>query len=395
MAPAPAPLDPGAPDPAPRRALIVGPAGDRGAQAGARALGQAGWTVGIGAPAGPGLLGAARAAAVRHEVPCPRGDGSDFIDGVRRALAEGSYDLVLGAGDDWTAAVSAYRRHIPAAVAHPAPEALAAALDEVGLAERASRAGLDVPRTLPGTDASLAAWEGPVVVGCRTGWVPGRTRPGPFAPELFPDAASAAARVHRIRAAGAEPVLRRPVHGRPGALIGVHHDGRLHGRVQLVTARLSPPPDGVPVRARTVPVDDALAARAEALLRGLGWWGLVELQFVPGEQGRPHLVGLGGRFSGAVALAEAARPGLADAWARLALGRPVPRLPDARSGVRCAWLAGDLRRAVAERRGGLAADVADTLRWGLVARHGVEDPLRPGPDRRPVSRRSAGGDRSR
>lgn len=395
MAPAPAPLDPGAPDPAPGRALILGPTGDRGAQAGARALGRAGWTVGVGAPSGPGLLGAARVAAVRHEVPCPRGDGGDFIDGVRRAVAEGSYDIVLGAGADWAAAVSAYRRHIPAEVAHPAPDVLAAALDEVGLAERASRAGLDIPRTLPGTDASLAAWEGPVVVGCRTRGVTGLTPPRPLAPELFPDAASAAARVHRIRAAGAEPVLRRPVGGRPGALIGVHHDGRLHGRVQLATSRLSPTPGGVPVRARTAPVDEALAARAEALLRGLGWWGLVELQFVRGEDGTPHLVGLDGRFSGAVALAEAVRPGLADAWARLALGRPVPRLPDARTGVRCAWLAGDLRRAVAERRGGLVADVADTLRWGLGARHGVEGPVRPGPDRHPASRRSAGGGRSR
>lgn len=198
MPPAPAPLDPGGPDPAPRRALVVGPARDRGTLAGARALGRAGWTVGVGCPDGPGPLVAARAAVVRHEVPCPRGDGSDFIDGVRRAVAEGSYDIVLGAGDDWTTAVSAYRRHLPAEVAHPAPDVLAAALDEVGLAERASRAGLVVPRTLPGTDASLAAWEGPVVVGCRARRVPGRARP--LAAELFPDAASAADRVHRLRA---------------------------------------------------------------------------------------------------------------------------------------------------------------------------------------------------
>lgn len=394
MAPAPAPLDPGGPDPAPRRALIVGPDRDRGAQAAARALGRAGWAVGVGTPGGPGVLGAARAAAVRHEVPCPRGDGSGFIDGVRRAVAEGSYDIVFGAGDDRVAAVSAYRRHIPAEVAHPAPDVLAAALDQVGLAERASRAGLGVLRTLPGTDASLAAWEGPVVVGCRARWVPGWTRPRPLAAELFPDAASAAARVHRIRAAGAEPVLREPVRGRLGALVGVHHDGRLHGRVQLVTSRLLSPPDGVPVRARTVTVDEALAARAEALLRGLGWWGLVELELSTGEDGAPRLVGLGGRFSGAVALAEAARPGLADAWARLALGRPVPRLPDARTGVRCAWVAGDLRRAVAERRGGLVADVADTLGWSLGARHGAEDQRRPGPARDPDTLWPAGGDSS-
>jgi hypothetical protein len=80
-----------------------------------------------------------------------------------------------------------------------------------------------------------------------------------------------------------------------------------------------------------------------------------------------------------MALAEAARPGLADAWGRLVLGAPVPELPDARPGVRYAWLAGDLRRASVERRGGLAADVADTLRWGRGAQHSVWDLRDPGP----------------
>jgi hypothetical protein len=185
--------------------------------------------------------------------------------------------------------------------------------------------------------------------------------------------------VRRIREAGAEPVLQVPVRGTLGALIGVHHDGRLRGRVQQTTSRLWPTPNGVSARAQTVPVDEELAARAEVLLRDLGWWGLVELQFLTGDDGVPQLIDLNGRFFGSMALAEAARPGLADAWGRLVLGAPVPELPDARPGVRYAWLAGDLRRASVERRGGLAADVADTLRWGRGAQHSVWDLRDPGP----------------
>ncbi|MFI7584499.1 ATP-grasp domain-containing protein [Kocuria sp. M1N1S27] len=358
---------------APRRALIVGTGRDRGALAAVRSLGRAGWTVGVGTPDGPGMLGATRAAAVRHEVPRPRGDGAAFIDGVRRAVTEKSYDVVFGAGDDWMAAVSAYRRHIPAAVAHPGPEVVAAALDKIGLADRAVRAGLAAPRTLAATDEALAAWDGPVVVKCRAHWAPGQTRPHRIEAKLFPDARAAAGQVRRILGAGAEPVLQAPVRGTLGALIGVYHDGRLRGRVQQSTSRLWPTPNGVSARAQTVPVDEALADRAEALLRELGWWGLVELQFLTGDDGVPQLIDLNGRFFGSMALAEAARPGLADAWGRLVLGGPVPRLPDARPGVRYAWLAGDMRRAAVERRGGLAADVVDTLRWGRGAQHSVWD----------------------
>ncbi|MFC4902055.1 ATP-grasp domain-containing protein [Kocuria oceani] len=379
----------------PRRALVVGTGRDRGALAGARALERAGWVVGVGTPDGPGMLGATRAAAARHAVPRPRGDADGFIDGVRRAVAEGAYDIVFGAGDDWMAAVSAYRRHIPAEVAHPGPDVVAAALDKVGLAARAARAGLAAPQTLPATDEALASWTGPVVVKCRAHWAPGQTRPHRIEAKLFPDARAAAAQVHRIRAAGADPVLQQPVHGSLGALIGVQRDGRLHGRVQQATSRLWPTPHGVSARARTVPVDEALAARAEALLRELGWWGLVELQFLTGEDGVPQLIDLNGRFFGSMALAEAARPGLADAWARLALGCPVPELPDARTGVRYAWLGGDLRRAAAERRGGLAADVADTLRWGRGAQHSVWDPRDPGPAWHLATWRLTGAARSR
>jgi predicted ATP-grasp superfamily ATP-dependent carboligase len=364
---------------APRRALVVGTGRDRGALAAARALERAGWHVGVGTPDGPGMLGATRAAAARHEVPRPRGDGARFIDGVRRAVAEGSYDVVFGAGDDWMAAVSAYRQHLPAAVAHPGPDVVAEALDKVGLADRAARAGLAAPRTLAATDETLAAWDGPVVVKCRAHWAPGQTRPHRIEAKLFPDAPAAAGQVRRIREAGAEPVLQVPVRGTLGALIGVHHDGRLRGRVQQTTSRLWPTPNGVSARAQTVPVDEELAARAEVLLRDLGWWGLVELQFLTGDDGVPQLIDLNGRFFGSMALAEAARPGLADAWGRLVLGAPVPELPDARPGVRYAWLAGDLRRASVERRGGLAADVADTLRWGRGAQHSVWDLRDPGP----------------
>lgn len=362
-----------------RRALIVSTSRDRGALAAARSLRADGWTVGIGTPDGRGMLSTSRAASALHVVPRPRGTGDDFVGGVRSAVEGGGYDVVFGGGDDWMAALSVYRDQIPTTVAHPPTEAVERALDKVQLAESACRVGLAAPRTIPATPDAIADWDGPVVVKSRAHWSPGQTRPHRIEARLFASMADAKERVSHMEKLGAEPLLQEPIRGRLGALIGFFRDGRLEGRVQQETPRLWPTPNGASARARTVAVDHALAGKVDALLADIGWWGLVELQFLTDDDGVPHLIDFNGRFFGSIALTNAARPGLADAWGRLALGEEVPRLADGRAGLRYAWTAGDLRRAQIERRGGLAADVVDTLRWARGAHHSVWDARDPGP----------------
>lgn len=364
---------------APRHALIVSTGRDRGALAAARSLSRTGWVVGVGTPDGPGMLGASRACTATHHVSRPRGDSADFVDGVRAAIATGGYQIVFGGNDDWMAALSAYRQDIPARIAHPDFTVVQTGLDKVDLAEHAHRVGLAAPHTVPATDRALSRWRGPVVVKCRTHWRPGQTRRHRIDARQFADATAARAQVDLILQAGGDPVLQRPVDGDLGAIVGIFQDGRLHGRVQQRTARLWPTPQGMSARARTVPVDPALIARAEALLCRIGWHGLVELQFLTGTDDIPHLIDLNGRFYGSLALADAACPGLLDGWARLALGEPLPELADGIPGLRFTWWAGDLRRAAVERRGGLAADTLGTLASGLRARHSVWDPRDPGP----------------
>ncbi|GAB3248714.1 ATP-grasp domain-containing protein [Arthrobacter pigmenti] len=354
-----------------RRALIVSTGRDRGALAAARSLRHSGWSVGVGTPDGGGMLGSSHACDARYVVPRPRGSGAPFIEGVNQAAVAGSYDVVFGGGDDWMAALATYQSSIPARIAHPESAVVHAALDKMDLTKRALKAGLAAPHTETATAQTMAAWRGPVIVKCRAHWSDGQTRPLRIEARLFPDIAAARPQIDLINAAGAQPVLQQPVRGGLSALIGIFHDGRLHGRVQQVSPRLWPTPNGASARAETVAVDEVLAARAEKLLADLGWWGLVELQFLTGDDGEPHLIDLNGRFFGSMALSNAARPGLSSAWGRLALGEPLPELPDAPAGVRYAWLAGDMRRAGRERRGGLVNDIADTLRWSRTAHHSV------------------------
>lgn len=345
-----------------RRALIVGTARDRGALAAARALHRAGWHVGVGTPDGRGVLTASKAAARVHEVPRPRGDGAAFVSGVRDAVDAGGYDIVFGSGDDWMAATAYYRAEVPVTVAHPPAEAVFAGLDKLRLTQAARSAGLSAPRTTDATARTVAEWDGPVVVKCREHWSPGLTAPLRIEARVYANADTARPRIDHIAESGARPVLQEPVRGRLGALIGLFHDGRFDGRVQQVTSRLWPTPSGVSSRARTVPVDRQLAEAAARMLGQLGWRGLVELQFLVDETGTAHLIDLNGRFYGSMALAEAARPGLVHTWALRELGEPTARLGDGEPGYRYAWSAGDVRRALAERRGGVVRDLAQTFR---------------------------------
>ncbi|GAA1142839.1 ATP-grasp domain-containing protein [Nesterenkonia lutea] len=367
-----------------RRALIVSTARDRGALAAVRALNSAGWTVGVGTPDGAGMVTASNACAHRHVVARPRGDGSAFVSGVQEAVRSGRYDIVFGAGDDWMAALAEFRDQIPAPVAHPRASAVRTALDKLELAEAAARAGLAAPRTVAGTPEALRFWIGPVVVKCREHWSPGQTRPHRIEAQRFDRPQEALGQLDRITASGARAVLQKPIDGSLSALVGLFHRGRLDGRVQQVSSRVYPTPNGVSTRAHTVPVDSALASRAEALLSDIGWEGLVELQFLLDEHGTPHLIDLNGRFYGSMALADAARPGLAHTWALRTLGEPAARLEDAPEGHRYVWGAGDVRRALVERRENLSQDLRETVLWGRGARHSVWDPRDMGPTRQLV-----------
>lgn len=353
------------------RALVLSTERSRGALSAVRSLRRSGWTVGVGTPTAHGMLSASRAVSAAHLVPKPRGQARDFVAATNQAIAAGGYDVLFGGTDDFMAALSAYRGDLDAAVAHPDYPAVRSALDKLELTRLAGEVGLSAPRTHAATDDLRRSWRGAVVVKCRSHWTPGRTQAHRIETKLYADMDSAWPRIEHIRAAGEEAIVQEAIDGRLSALIGVYRDGRLDARVQQEASAVWPIPSGVSTRAVTVPVDADLARRSGALLERLGWSGLVELQFLTGADGLPRLIDLNGRFFGSMSLTNAARPGVPDLWGRWTLGGPVDPLSDAPPGHRYTWLAGDLRRATVERRGGLARDLLGTLRWAASATDSV------------------------
>jgi predicted ATP-grasp superfamily ATP-dependent carboligase len=363
------------------RALIVSEGRSRAALAAARALGRAGWRVGIGSPVEGCLSAVSRYASAWHHVPLPEESLDGFLRATRRAVDAGGYEVVFGTGDAEILAMSWGRDRIGAVVPYAGHETVVRAIDKLALTEAAARAGLAVPETVPATGRELARFGLPALVKGRFHWLPGLESAPPRLPATIVRTRRAMAeRAEELRGSGGEPLLQELVQGSLVSLATLlDGDGDVVAQVQQVAHGVWPLPAGGGVRQRTVTVDEELAKRVAGMLADMGWFGLAQVQFLMGGDGEPRLIDLNGRFYGSLALAVASGPNLPDLWARLATGRSLPPVPPARVGVRFHWLEGDLRRAREERRGGLVRDVLSTLGAAPGAVHSIIDPADPKP----------------
>jgi len=347
-------------------ALVVEGVDDRAALAACRALAAAGWRVGAASPPG-GLAAASRVLSARHRITPPQEDLNAFASDIRAAVSEGSYEVVFsGGGDAEAMALSLVRDRIGAAVPYGPHESFVRALDKLELARAAAVAGIETPQATEATADALAGNTGPFVIKARLH----APRLGGEGPSRLPttvtaDRSEAAAAAEKIRQAGGEPLLQEAVHGTLMAFCCVRADGAILGRSQQRAERVWPIEAGVSSRARTVTVDPRIESRVLLLLAELDWSGVAELQFLEPAHGRPQLIDFNGRFYGSLELAVRAGANLPAVWAAAATGRPLPQERTAQPGYVYQWLESDLRRALAERRGGLVADVAGTLGTAL------------------------------
>jgi predicted ATP-grasp superfamily ATP-dependent carboligase len=328
----------------PMRALILDQGQDRAALTAARALMRDGWTVGSGVPVEHGLVSRSRAVARCHLVPSEAAGSAAILAAANRAIAEGGYEVVFSCDDSTVFGLSLLRDQLDAMVPYGDHSSLVRSSDKLQLIREAERCGLAVPRTEPAGELELESFGAntPVVVKPRLTFLDGVN--GHVRASIAANASEAREHIREMRAAGAEPVIQECVAGRLMAFIAVtDRDARIVARVQQVADRIWPAAVGVSARAHTVAVDPVLAAKVGALLEGLGWFGLAQLQFILGEDGVPRLVDFNGRFYGSLALAVAAGPNLPAIWGSLAVDRPIGRVPEAQPGVLYQWLAGDLQ----------------------------------------------------
>lgn len=341
-----------------------------------RALGRAGFDVGLGSAEG-GRASRSRWVGAVHSVPGPERGVEEFAAAVADAVRDGGYDLAFGGDDAEMLALSAVRECLPCLIPHAPHEVVLRAVDKLELARAAERCGLRTPHTVAATTRAIAETPLPVIVKSRLHWTPGRAAGiRHLLVSRCDDRAGVERGVAEMAAAGGEAVLQEPIDGELMALSAViDESGNALAWAQQRTLRASL--RRTSARAETVTLDQDLARRAATLLGDLGWYGLANLQFLRPAGGEPKLIDLNGRFYGSIALAIAAGVNLPAIWADLALGRPPPEPVLARPGARFQGLLTDLRRARRERRGGLLRDVLDTAVYAPRAAHSclsVRDP---------------------
>ncbi|MEO6500466.1 MAG: hypothetical protein ABIQ09_00980 [Jatrophihabitantaceae bacterium] len=257
------------------RALVVEQGSSRGALAAVRALAQAGWRVGVGAPGGRGLASSSRACSRRHPVPPAHQDQPAFLAAVARAVGEGGYEVVFGAGEAEVLTLSEHRHAVGAVVPHADHQSVVNALDKARLCEAAVAAGFRVPRSLaPG---SLSDETRPFVVKARMHARPGQAGAPPrIDTHVVLGATATRRRVCEIARLGGEAEVQEFLDGYLMAYAAVTTAGgrQIAAQSMQVASRVWPPGAGASCRAASVPVDPELAGRAAALFAALGWFGL-------------------------------------------------------------------------------------------------------------------------
>src|SRR6476646_4263590 len=197
------------------RALLVDQSRDRSTLAAARMLHADGWEVGTGAWR-PSIASMSSLTGRHHRVEEAEGDEDRFIADIAEAVRSGGYEVVFCSYDVGLLALSRRRAEIGAAVVpYAAHEIVEASFDKLAFTRAAPAAGLGVPRTEVASDATLASWEGPVVVKARI-HVPTR-----FDTRRFDDAEQAAPFVAELREQGGQPLLQELVGGQLGAVVVV------------------------------------------------------------------------------------------------------------------------------------------------------------------------------
>lgn len=353
------------------RVLLVDQSRDRGTLVAARDLAAAGFTVGTGSSVAPSFASTSRYTAHHHEIHECEEDEDRFVADIASAVAEGAYDLVFCSYDVGLITLSRRREEIaPAVWPYAQGTVVERAFDKLELAGAARRAGLSAPRTERADATTVAGWDGPVVVKART-HVPSR-----FPTARFSSATQGLSLIEEIRAGGGDPLLQQPIGGRMGAVVMVvARNGEPIVEIHQEALRTWPPEAGDTVRGVVRATDPELSRGARALVRELGWFGLVQIEFIRDAAGTVHITDFNGRFYGSMALASGAGVNLAALWALHAIDRDggAPHRPRRRAGFQ--WLNRDLAAARAQGPRALLGAVAAIP----FASHSMWDPRDPGP----------------
>jgi D-aspartate ligase len=300
----------------------------------------------------PGLW--SRECSARFVVRSRSEEVDTYVAGLERVLRKRPQAVLLPGTDETLFAVSSRRERLEPYVklGLPGREAVARALSKEQLAVSAAQAGLPTPEGVvcDDYDEALAAARDfgfPVLVKGVDAIIEREGRIVRFPTQLARDEAELAGAQQRI----GHCIVQRRMIGRMSAFLGVATDQGLLGMVLSRYRRTWPPVAGMASFAETAEVPPSLAERVGAIVEGLGWRGVFQLQMIEDDNGDRWPIDFNPRLFGSMGIARAAGVPLSTLWCRWLLGeRPAPQV--GRPGATYRWEQGDARNIVWQLRQG-------------------------------------------
>src|SRR5436309_5286283 len=317
-----------------------------------------------------GQAGFSRFCAARAVYPSPEHGIDAFLGGLCRVLDAFRPELLMPMTEQTILAMTAGRAEIESRVRLaplPSPQALRVAFDKQATIGLAATLGIAVPRTVVLRDPSdVAALPSrlsyPAVIKPRRSeclTADGRVVPG-GAPEYCFRAADLEAAYLSVHRRSPLPLIQEFIPGEGYGISALYDRGRAralfaHRRLRMI----QPTGSGSSLR-ESIPPPPDMAEAARTLLEALSWHGVAMVEFKrDARDGRPRLMEINGRFWNSLPLAIASGVDFPFLLYTLAVEGTCPERFDYRIGVRCRWLAGDLKH-LARVLGGRPAGWTDS-----------------------------------
>jgi predicted ATP-grasp superfamily ATP-dependent carboligase len=322
-----------------------------------------------------------RACTERLRMADPGRDGERFVEDLRRGLTRRRYAVLVPGSDRALLAISRGRERLEGLtrLGLPSPASVERSLDREAMAEVAATVGFSPAESIRCTSldegrAAARALGLPLILKA-----PRTASQVDGAVQRTPPSRRVATEQELAEAQSAHPgvfLVQRVEAGLPLSFAGVMAGGRLLGVAVARYRRTWPVNAGNAAFAETIAAAPVLEDMVQALLAGLGWEGIFELELIQaGDRFVP--IDLNPRPYGSMALAAAAGAPLAAIWCDWLLEHN-PRPVRARPGYRYRCEDADLRHLLWQLRHGnprAAFDAARPRRKVTHAYFRIADPL--------------------
>lgn len=340
------------------RRVLVTDGGERAALAVVRSLAAAGHAVSVCAPRTPSLAGASRGCAGEHRVPDPLAAPDAYAAAVRALCEVQRIEALLPVSEASALALLPDEARPPGVVIpFPPIETFRAACDKPRVLRAAADAGIAVPRQVvverpeDRMDVGVADVAYPAVLKPARSVVQQEDGRSKTRVLLVADWVRMQAGLADLPRAAYPVLVQERVRGPGTGIFLLTWDGRVRALFAHRRLREKPPSGGVSVCRESVAPDPSLVARAEVLLRRLGWQGvaMVELK-TDASTGVPYLMEVNGRFWGSLQLAVDAGVDFPALLLDAAFGAPAAPPPPWRPGIRSRWEWGEVDHLLARLR---------------------------------------------